>query len=139
MKTQSVFQEELTLAKTLADAYLAHLRRVAPSPRTPIHTLYHALVENLTTGNYKINELKSELGFYQHSTPLSFRKHTGFSYKSFETFHRMELAKILLRQTSISVNEVASMLGYRRANAFSMKFTKYVGISPQNFRALFSG
>mgnify|MGYP000933777599 CR=1 FL=1 len=130
--------EELAFAKTLTDAYLTHLRLVAPSPRNPISTLYLALVENLTSGNYKINELKHQLGFCQHNTPLSFRRHTGFSYKSFETFHRMELAKILLRQTAISVNEVASMLGYRKANAFTMKFTKYVGTNPQNFRASIS-
>jgi AraC-like DNA-binding protein len=46
---------------------------------------------------------------------------------------RMALAKNLLRQKKITVAEVAEQVGYGSSSAFSVAFTRYVGLPPTHF------
>ena len=46
---------------------------------------------------------------------------------------RMALAKNLLRKKDVGVAQVAQHVGYGSASAFSVAFTRYVGIPPIAF------
>jgi AraC-like DNA-binding protein len=46
---------------------------------------------------------------------------------------RMALAKNLLRRHDCGVAEVAARVGYRSASAFSVAFTRHVGLSPTRY------
>jgi AraC-like DNA-binding protein len=47
---------------------------------------------------------------------------------------RRDLAGRYLRQSSLSITEIAFMLGYSESSAFSRAFTRWWGVSPQGFR-----
>ena len=49
----------------------------------------------------------------------------------------MEAAKELLRDSSHTIYEIASLVGYKDSKYFSQQFTKIVGIKPKEYRRLY--
>jgi AraC-like DNA-binding protein len=49
---------------------------------------------------------------------------------------RVERGKALLRQTRLSIGQVAERLGYESQSAFAKMFRRHVGVTPRNFRAV---
>ena len=47
---------------------------------------------------------------------------------------RIEQAQLLLETTNFKSGQIASMVGYRDNNYFSLAFKKYVGVSPTQYR-----
>jgi AraC family transcriptional regulator len=65
-----------------------------------------------------------------------FRSVTGTSPGRFLTAIRLYRAKNLLQETSLSVTDIAYMVGYNSLGTFTTRFTRSVGVSPARFRAL---
>lgn len=63
-----------------------------------------------------------------------FMEHVGFSAVEYLTMLRIESAKDLLKNTSISISDIAMNVGYNSFQYFSMMFKKKTGISPKDFR-----
>jgi two-component system response regulator YesN len=63
-----------------------------------------------------------------------FREELGITFVEYLTMVRMEEAKKLLMDPSLSVVAVASQVGYEDASYFSKVFKKYVGVSPNRYR-----
>lgn len=65
-----------------------------------------------------------------------FRSITGTSPGRFLTAIRLYRAKNLLLETSLSVTDIAYMVGYNSLGTFTTRFTRSVGVSPARFRVL---
>ncbi len=119
------------------------------------------LVENLTTGfleafhtntanstiikviqyiktNYA-NELKLEtLGdlFYCNSAYLGkkFKEYTGVQFNVYLDKIRIEEAKKKLTETDLKVYQISKLVGYSNTDYFFMKFRKYTGMTPKEFK-----
>ena len=63
-----------------------------------------------------------------------FQKHLGVSPINYWHLQRIEYAKTLLTNESISVKETAARLGFDDQLAFSAHFKRLVGVSPKTFR-----
>ena len=63
-----------------------------------------------------------------------FREELGITFVEYLTMVRMEEAKRLLMDSSLSVVAIASQVGYEDASYFSKVFKKYVGMSPNRYR-----
>ncbi len=64
-----------------------------------------------------------------------FRKYTGSSPKQYITNLRLQHAKELLNNHSLSVSDIATLVGYEDQLYFSRIFRKYTGTSPSEYRA----
>lgn len=62
-----------------------------------------------------------------------FTELTGVTPMGYLLSWRMTLAMQLLCQTGVTVAEVAERIGYGSASAFSVAFTRYVGVSPGKY------
>lgn len=62
------------------------------------------------------------------------RKNTGMSIMEYVLHHRMEVAQLLLRNSSQSVREIALLAGYPQLPLFSRTFHRYTGTAPLLFR-----
>lgn len=62
-----------------------------------------------------------------------FKKYTGFGFLEYLTILRIENAKHLLEDTSMSVSEIASECGFNDSNYFSSAFKSQTGISPLQY------
>lgn len=73
--------------------------------------------------------------FSRHPNYVSslLRKETGFSFSEILFDLRMERAKILLKESELSIEEIAYMTGYNDSSNFYKAFRKKFGMSPREF------
>lgn len=64
----------------------------------------------------------------------TFRKNTGITFVEYLSRIRIEKAKKLLSDTSLSVTEISYMVGLNGPSNFARVFRKLVGISPVEYR-----
>lgn len=88
--------------------------------------------------NYKkdidINMLAEHVGLsYSHVRKI-FNDETGENIVNYINNLRIEEAQRLLRQTNMTINEIALSLGYNNNQSFNRFFKKYVGITPGEYR-----
>ncbi len=70
----------------------------------------------------------SRSGFHER-----FRTAVGMAPMEYLTGWRLALAKDLLRKREASIGEIARQVGYRSASAFSVAFTRDVGVPPARY------
>lgn len=63
-----------------------------------------------------------------------FREHYGMTLTEFLLQSRMELAEQLLRETNLSVEEIAARTGFSGSNSFYRSFKERYGASPREYR-----
>lgn len=81
-----------------------------------------------------ITKLTNLLGISQPYLYKIFQEAFGKSPKKFLTEYRIAKAKALLKETELSVSEVACSVGFEDPFCFSKCFSKYEGISPVKYR-----
>jgi len=63
-----------------------------------------------------------------------FKKYTGVSPYEYLINYRINMSKALLKQTSLTVSEVAFKVGFNNVNNFIRNFKKLVGTTPLKYR-----
>ena len=66
-----------------------------------------------------------------------FKKWTGFGFLEYLTQVRMQQAQELLRNSELSVGEIAELCGFSGSNYFGDVFRSQTGVSPTAFRKLY--
>ncbi len=77
-----------------------------------------------------IRELSRMVGMNECYLKKGFKAMFGKSIHEYRQYERIELAKSMLQQKNLSVNEVAFQLGFGSASHFSTSFKKIAGIKP---------
>ncbi|HET6527145.1 MAG TPA: AraC family transcriptional regulator [Balneolaceae bacterium] len=98
-----------------------------------IDFIYEHLFDQQLTVQW-MNEHCNTYGDYYLSV---FKFHVGCTPKYLWTKHRIEAAKILLKDKGLAeaaIGDVAFNLGYAAHATFSFVFKKYTGYVPKNFR-----
>jgi len=63
-----------------------------------------------------------------------FKKEIGVCFSKYMIRLRIAKAKLLLKETSLSIKQVSHSVGYRNVSNFDHYFRKFVGSSPQEYR-----
>ena len=101
-----------------------------------IRRVHDLLTENLDR-RYTIEELSRRFLINPSSLKEMFKAVYGKSLAAHIKEHRMELASKLLRETGLSIAEIAERVGYENQSKFSAEFKKSVGCLPTEYRKLF--
>ncbi len=103
--------------------------------------VYHSMFDeviNLFHHDYQrdINIAKVAEGYHISCSWFirEFKNYTGYSPKQYITNLRLQNAKELLRNHSLSISDIASLVGYENQLYFSRIFRKYTGMSPSEYR-----
>ena len=126
---------------------LAHLilHQKNPDAPTPAQTHFQLarsvkslLDSNIPTGS-GIQELLGSLGFsYAHLCRI-FHAAFGLTPVEYRNAARLEQAKTLLRDTSLTIAEVAYRVGFQDPAYFTRQFRKRNNLGPRNFRIRLRG
>ncbi|AIQ29982.1 AraC family transcriptional regulator [Paenibacillus sp. FSL P4-0081] len=81
-----------------------------------------------------IDHLASSLGYHRVHLSKAFKQRTGFSPKQFLLKKRMDKARQLLG-SPLTIEQVASSVGFNDALYFSKQFRKHTGMPPSEYRA----
>ncbi|MDF2963232.1 MAG: AraC family transcriptional regulator [Paenibacillus sp.] len=80
-----------------------------------------------------IEQMAQSLGYHRTHLSKMFKQHTGMSPMNFLLKIRMERAKLLLLET-LTIEQVASSVGFADPLYFSKQFRKWFGRSPSDYR-----
>ncbi|MEK4852224.1 AraC family transcriptional regulator [Paenibacillus sp. FSL H7-0756] len=81
-----------------------------------------------------IDHIASSLGYHRVHLSKAFKQRTGMSPKQYLLKVRMDKAKELLAST-LTIEQVASSVGFNDALYFSKQFRKVAGMPPSEYRA----
>lgn len=87
--------------------------------------------------NIKIIEIAEKFGITTAGLILKFKKNTGLSPSNYLILLRMELARKLLLQSTLSITEIAVKCGYENTFYFSNAFKKHNNMTPTFYRKTF--
>lgn len=100
---------------------------------SPVEKIRHIIDEDY--GNeLKLEEIAKELGYNSAYLGKQFKSATGTYFNQYLDQVRIEKSKILLKETSKKIYEIAEAVGYSSADYFTMKFKKYEFMSPKRYR-----
>lgn len=91
-------------------------------------------IREQATAGLSVAQLVTGFGVSRRTIEMQFREATGKSILQEIQDLRIEQAKLMLTQTSASMDEVANSSGYPSTQAFRKHFTKSIGLSPLAFR-----
>lgn len=83
----------------------------------------------------KIEDLASMCNLSTNYFSKLFKQHTAYSPKEYIIRVRIERAKVLLSQSSLSVSEICEHVGFSDIHYFSFCFKKFEGLSPSQYRS----
>lgn len=92
------------------------------------------LIRDHALAGRRIEELMQEVPVSRSALFRRFKEHVGRSPKKEATRVRLERAKELLRETTLSVAQIAERVGYAEAKYFIAVFHRAVGTTPLRYR-----
>lgn len=95
--------------------------------------LWHLVNESVAKSNDELEQLYAAPNY--DSVRHAFRATFGVSPRTMLQHLRMEHAKNLLLETSLSIKEIAARVGYPQQHDFNRMFNRYAGIAPSKWRA----
>lgn len=115
-------------------AYLDDLPPPDPDWPPDVRVVYADLHAHLFDPGLRIQDVRARCGIGDHNISSRFLYFVGSRPKDYLLYHRMELAKQLLRLDGPSIALVALAVGYESPNAFSQIFKRRVGCLPSVYR-----
>lgn len=97
-----------------------------------IERIYEArdtILQNLAR-EWTMKELARSVELTQYKLKSGFTELFGTTLAVYQRDARMEKARLLLQDPSLSLPVIASMVGYTNPNSFSLAYKNYFGISP---------
>jgi AraC-like DNA-binding protein len=110
-----------------------------PRPVHPLRTrVENAVTALLPRGKAKTGEVARSLGLSQRTLARRLAAE-GLTFVSILNELRSNLARYYLNDTNLSVSEIAWVLGFTEASAFTHAFKRWTGLSPSQARVQASG
>ncbi len=140
------YMEQQEYRDPLADKQMAHLtgliltilwRQAHQLPPLPSELKLEALIRAIRKSpqqDWPMTRMCSMTGLATTRLSARLRQMTGVSPVQFVIRTRLTHAAGLLRETSLSISEIADACGYRDVYFFTRQFTAHQGISPSRFR-----
>ena len=87
-------------------------------------------------GSVTLEDCAKRFHFSQRYLGRLVKKATGFTFPQYLTHAKMEIAKKMLLQNDISLEKIATMLGYNDSSYFIRVFKKEFGRTPSDYRKM---
>ncbi len=103
----------------------------------PIRMIRQYIDEHFSE-NISLDDLADKVQLSKNYVSAIFRKETGVNFLDFLTSKRIDEAAKLLRKSTMSISEIAEKVGYSDVKYFSKLCKKNLGMSPSEYRKLYS-
>lgn len=81
----------------------------------------------------QVNDLVDHFALSRSTLQMLFKKHANTSPKAYINQLRLQRSKVLIRESKMSLSEIASELGYGSIQYFSRAFSREFGMSPSSY------
>lgn len=105
------------------------------SKKTPIVLEVEKYIsKNYGDENLSIEKLSNKLGISQTYLTRLLKKELGMNFIDYLTYIRIQNSIELMKEPSIKIYEISSLVGYSTQHYFSSVFKKHMGMSPNDYR-----
>ena len=94
------------------------------------------IIETTFASKLLEEKIARDVGLSRTRLRVFFEDQYGESVHDFAVKVRMARAQVLLRTTNMSVEEIATAVGYKHASGFRRAFKKVVGVTPRELRKM---
>jgi AraC-like DNA-binding protein len=109
-------------------------RLLASPPNDDFVAALRAVLKSYREGGFVTSVQAASLANVSVRSLQRLLRDEGLTFTQLATEVRAEVAAELLRTTSLSVQQIASEVGYTKPNNFSRAFKQWVGKTPEQFR-----
>lgn len=129
------FDEVSAIPLLMYDDFVRRVHRCRTNPRlsAPIQTCCD-YIEMHTNQKIRAGDLAALVGYTEYYLTHKFKEETGFCVNDYVKNVKMERAKVLLKSTDMSIQEISEELAFGSRNYFTRVFTEIVGYTPVRFR-----
>lgn len=118
---------------------LRRVGRAGESPRSAPDTTARVIAEYVFANAYDpdldLQKMSEQFGLSADYISNMIKRETGYAFKEYVTILRItEAQRLLTQEKSLTINEIAAMVGYRKSSNFSRKFKELTGMLPSQFR-----
>lgn len=100
------------------------------------HSIYKVI--NFINSNYMskitLEQAAKEVFFTSQYLSKIFKEETGFTFKQYLNYTRIERSKALLKEDELPHSEIAYLVGFSDQSHFSRSFKKETGMSPKTYQ-----
>lgn len=128
--------ELMSIAPTMYDDFICrvHRRRTNPELSPPVQKCVDYIELHLNE-RIRAADLAALAGYGEYYITQKFRRETGTTVNDYVKFAKVERAKVLLRGTDRTIQDIADELGFSSRSHFSQSFREVTGQSPADYRA----
>jgi AraC-like DNA-binding protein len=94
------------------------------------------ILANISRNDLSIPMICEYMNISSRTLSEDYKAQTGTTMSKYIQTSRVELAKKLLLETDLSINEIAEQVGYDYALSFTRLFKKYEQVSPSEYRQI---
>jgi YesN/AraC family two-component response regulator len=94
------------------------------------------IIENYSNVNLSVSYIAEQLHLSANYLSVLFKQVTGDNISTYITNLRLEKAKQLLSDPSVTMNNIAQTIGYSDSHYFAKVFKKMEGITPSEYRTI---
>lgn len=127
MTRQERYEKKRSFQFADADSYSPLVQRI-------VHHL-----EKHYAGEFSLDELAAELDYHKSYLCVAFKKETGMTIVDWLNMVRIRRAVELIVGSDQSLLQIAAMCGFSSDSHFTRTFSKYVGVTPGQFRRIHPG
>lgn len=92
------------------------------------------IIQNQYTENLSLDDVAQQVFISPYYLSHLFREELGVTFLEYLTRTRMDEAKRLLSDRSLTIMDISTQVGYEDPNYFSKVFKKNIGVSPNQYR-----
>lgn len=129
-------EESSTICMTMYDDFIRRVHRIKEKPNysEPIRRCCNYIEMNLDR-NIHAPELAEMVNYSETYLTRRFREETGIGIADYVRLVRVERAKVLLKTTELSIQEIADRLGFTTRSYFGQSFRQVTGLTPKEYRS----
>lgn len=128
--TQQILKSMLqTLLLEIARRY--RLQKTATARQTVSERMLSYIADH--SDEVTLKTIAAHFGYHPNYVSTMLRKQTGRTFSEILLEARMERAVLLMRNTTLSLEEISAMLGYSNHSNFYKAFKSYYGTTPREY------
>jgi two-component system, response regulator YesN len=113
---------------------IALLKNTHDNTQKIIEKAINYIHQHFMSGDLSVESIADVIGYSANYFSKAFRKVTGMKILDYISGVRMEEAQRLLKETNLSISDVAIQSGFININYFYFAFKKTTGMTPDNYR-----
>lgn len=128
------FEEVAKINAAMQDDYVQRVHDCRSGAASPLMQKLREYLDTHLEKAPSVPQIAEELGYSASYLAREFKKQTGLTMQQYQRSRRIELAKLALRSSSNSIQDICQSLGFGSQSYFTEQFRAAVGMTPTEYR-----